>query len=417
MLIHDAPRSQGVANVLKRARQMTEFRWTPEKKCPVGLFLLEPPKRTFVGTHFPAFHPQKGLLYSSVRNLEKFIGYNVSFETFVSALANPDSVVYTRPQLFGGMRNYYGIICTVFVGYALNTPMRKACYCWPYDSHVTPVDSSDLNNLQLCDIVLDPTRHIAMITDIERTEEGDVRYITVSEGTLPLCKVTRFSAKEFRGYWLENGYSIFRHDGLEDVPYTPTPYVHLEGDPDLPLPPVNSALLPNFGNRANYMLEEAVELTILEDGWECVQITGSEETLLPITEGKVSFLPQKTGFYRAYCRAGERESEAVEFCVTDIPVQIDRASCKPGEGVTVTFLTEDEPVGWIIHETGRWDYRGGDIFTEEEKKQGRFTVRKAGRNADPKVQLLEPDSYQIFVLAKNEYGVYKSRYLDVTVTE
>jgi len=417
MLIHDKPRSQGVENVLKRARQMTEFLWTPMKKCPVGLFLQQDKWKEFVRTYIPAWLPQKGLIYSSVRHLEKFIGYNVSFETFVSALTNLESVVYARPQDGGGMRNYYGIICTVFVGYALNTPLRKACYCWPYDAHVTRVDDSDLNGLQLCDIILDPTRHIAMVTDIERDPYGEVRYITVSEGTLPTCRVTRFSVNEFRGYWLEQGYSIFRHDGLDDVPYTPSPFVPLDGDPPMMRPEINSALMPDFGNRANYMAGEQVELNVLEAGWENVLVTGPETQLLEVSEGKARFQPEKSGFYTAYCVSGDLKSDTVEFCVTDMELEADRATCKPGDGVTVTFRTEDEPVGWIIHETGNWDYRGGAAFTAEEKAQGVFTVRKAGRNADPAVQLMEPDHYQIFVLAKNKYGVYKSRYLDVCVTE
>ena len=93
MLTHDVPRSQGVENVLKRARQMTEFQWTPIKKCPVGLFIQPVEWKEFVRTHLPAWFPQKGLIYSSVRHLEKFIGYNVSLETFVTALANPESVL------------------------------------------------------------------------------------------------------------------------------------------------------------------------------------------------------------------------------------------------------------------------------------------------------------------------------------
>jgi len=418
LLRHDVPCSQGVANVLKRARQLAEFSWTPVKNFPVGMFLLEPERKKFVQTNLPAWLPQKGLPYSSVRHLEKFIGYNVSLETFATALANPNSVVYTQPQTGGGMRNYYGLICTVFVGYALNTPMRKACYCWPYDAHVTAVDDSDLNGLRLCDILLDPSRHIAMVTDLERDETGEVRYITVSEGTLPICRVTRFAAEEFRGYWLEQGYRILRHDGLDEVPYTPCPYIPLEGDPEQPTPAMHFALLPHFGNRANYMAGEQVELDVLANGWEQVLVTGPQPQLLPVSpEGKAMFMPGKTGFYRACCVSGDRKSDGVEFCVTDLDVEADRVVCRPEEGITVTFRTEDEPIGWIIHETKKWDYRGGNTFTEEEKAQGFFTVRKAGRNADPAVQKLEPDNYQIFVLAKNSFGVYKSRFLDVCVTE
>ena len=99
---------------------------------------------------------------------------------------------------------------------------------------------------------------IAVITDIERDVNGRVAYITVSESNVPFVIATRFTPEEFRGYWLENDYFIYRRDDLDRITYTPSPYVHLEGDPDLAVPELNRSLQPHFGNKANYMLGEEV---------------------------------------------------------------------------------------------------------------------------------------------------------------
>lgn len=68
----------------------------------------------------------KGLVYSSVLETNTFVGIDVSFHTFMTALRNPKSVLYTeninRPPYHGdlmGKGAYYGTVCSGFVSYAL----------------------------------------------------------------------------------------------------------------------------------------------------------------------------------------------------------------------------------------------------------------------------------------------------------
>ena len=94
-LYHDSPRSIGVENALKRARQMLDIRWIPVQRFPSGISSAEPagtPKirRDF---NYAPWRPQTGMAYSSVRRNEKYVGYNVSIETFMTALYNPKSVL------------------------------------------------------------------------------------------------------------------------------------------------------------------------------------------------------------------------------------------------------------------------------------------------------------------------------------
>lgn len=415
ILYHDTPKSKGVENGLKRARQMVELKWTPVAKLPAGRALHTEAGIQYTDCFHPAWMPQMGVNYSSVRKYEKFVGFNISHETYITALANPRSVMYTMSQHGVGLRMYshYGLVCSAFASYVCDLPLRVPCAHWPYDPHVSLVESSDLNGLQLLDIVLNVKKHIAVVTDIERDVDGNVAYITVSESNLPVVIATRFTTEEFRGYWLNNGYDIYRRDDLDRITYTPSPYVHLEGDPDLPVPELNRSLQPHFGNKANYMLGEEVELDVMEAGWEEIVVSGAEELVLPVAEEKAAFTPGAPGFYTACCRSGDRLSAPVEFCVTAIEVELEKTVCGK-EGIAASFrlaAPEDEPIGWIVQNL-TWGYRGGGGFTGEEKQNCRFSRAAIGAAGTAEAQ---PGDYQLIVLAKNKYGIYKSEYYDFTV--
>lgn len=410
-LYHDIPSSKGVENALRRAKQLTEFSWTPVEKFPAGQHINTTEGRTRAEFFLPSWKPQKGINYSSPRKTEKYVGFNVSFETFASALANPRSVIYTRPQFGLGlsMWNYYGIVCSAFASYVLELPFRRTCRIWTNFADCIAVDSSNLENLQLCDILLDPSSHVAIITDIERDVDGKVYYITVSESTSPVCISTRFCVRDFKNYWLNNGYSVYRHCNIHSVSYTPSPYVPLEGDPSLQ-PHINTSLLPDFGDKANYMLGETVELDVLEDNWASVHITGPEECILPVEDAKVKFTPSRPGYYTACCVGDSGVSEPVTFCVTHLAFSCDKTVWKAGEPLTMTFRAsapEDQLLGWIIHNTEDGMF-GTDYFSKAECEKGMAVIQGVGKASSQENAPLTPGEYYVFALAKNKFGVYKS---------
>ena len=118
MLISTKPDSKGKEAVLFRGRQLTEFRWTPLRDIPVYT-------KATGKTKLPAGEQQQGMIYSSTEPTDKFIGENISFETFLTAVANPDSALYTKD--LNGHNNswaYFGIVCNGFVRYTLNIRRR-----------------------------------------------------------------------------------------------------------------------------------------------------------------------------------------------------------------------------------------------------------------------------------------------------
>ena len=115
LLYHDIPSSKGVENALRRAKQMAEVEYTPVKRLPiVEKCLNSDGTQRYIENHSPVGFPIRGMIYSSVRRNEKYLGFNVSLETFITAVSNPNSVVYTRPIKGTGqhVHNYYGIVCS-----------------------------------------------------------------------------------------------------------------------------------------------------------------------------------------------------------------------------------------------------------------------------------------------------------------
>jgi hypothetical protein len=232
-LIYDKPASRGVENALKRARRLCQLRWTPIRPLPSALKGVAGTDQEYFYGYFRPWMPQRGIPYSSCRTVEKYVGWNISAETFCTALQNPHSVVYTRQlkESAGNKANsYYGSVCSMFVSYALELPYRIVCKDWLALDSIHPVDSEQLENLRLGDILLDPKRHVALITGIARDEAGTVQRIEVSECTLPLTICTAFTPVEFCNYWLKNNYTVHRYDGIDNVTYTSLPELFTASD-------------------------------------------------------------------------------------------------------------------------------------------------------------------------------------------
>ncbi|MBQ7566454.1 MAG: hypothetical protein IJT18_04980 [Oscillospiraceae bacterium] len=410
-LIHDKPTSQGMENALKRAAQLRDLRWTPVRQFPCTYLLraLGAEKQTaYNGWHEP-YRAHYGIPYSGSRVQEKFVGYNVSIDTFMTALQNPNSVLYTEPQFKRGscMNSYYGTVCSVFTGYALCVPYRVPCREWPELPYIERVDYRSPDDLQLCDLLITHTAgHIVMVTDIARDESGRVREITVSEETPPSCLSLPYTPEAFTGYWIDNPFcrcTVYRCTDFSRVTYKPNPYIPLPGDPELPVLHPDPTFLPDLGDRFNCEVGEKVSFTVLKGERKEISVTEPDgaTVTLPVQSGRAAFRPLKTGFYRAVC---DGAGEPVSWYVTGMTLEQERNVFAP-----------DETIRARVHNPNGDPVFAYNISTEEfdSVKNGVF----AEKITDGVLEFpaLKPGSYRIFVVAKNEYGCYRSTRISVTV--
>ena len=427
-LIHDLPENKGVENGIKRALQMTEIRWTPlaamagslsfTVKDENGEFL-----RQYAPYYFSSFQPNFGMVYSSVLKNQKFLGYNVSLETFMTALSDPRSVLYKK-NLHGTGRNnvgcWYGIVCSCFASYVHDLPVRTICRDWPFVENVTRLDQPEVEDLKLLDIVLHVKKHIAVITDIIRDENGKVQFIEVSEATLPKCKRTRFTPEEFRGYWYKREFNIYRKSDTEKITYTPSPFVRIEADPDrgitadpvLPAYEYNKDIMPDQGNASNYMAGDEIFVDALTEGWGSVKVEktcgdGSSD-IYAFADGTAVITAGEPGYYTARAvKADGTESAPVCWAVNRIGLTSDKKTYSPGEKAVFTFedLTGADVYMFNINrvKTSGEVIRG--FFDEKTKKAASFETALPQETGD----------FFAYVSAKNKYGIFVSEYCFFTV--
>ena len=304
---------------------------------------------------------------------------------------------------------YYGIVCSSYVSYCMELPYRTNCARWPSLPGMHPVDTSALENLRLADLVLNEKKHIALITDIERDAQGTVRAISVSESTQPFIRTVRFTPDSFRGYWLNKGYLVYRYDGVHGVSYTPDPFAPVEGDPERPAPVVNRSLLPDLGNRANYPLGTPVELSVLEDGWDAVEVTapdGSTETL-PLRDGLAVCRPALTGPYSAVCVKGKKKSAAAEWRVTNLIIRAETETYAFGEAVTLQIEDpEKEPIV-------AWQY----LRRSDEKGAGSGWLSLQGETSVTIPGPAAAGGVELYLIARGPYGDHASRRIPLEIAE
>lgn len=158
--IHDMPENAFIAQTLIRAQRISQISWTPLRSIPNN------------SGYFPAGVTIKGIPYSSVKEIDKFVGLDVSFVTFMTALHNPRSVLYTEniskpPYKGSNCATYYGTVCSSTVDYALGLRV-------PYSTSMIetiPLFKKSIQQapefIQLGDLLLSKG-HVVMVYDIIR---------------------------------------------------------------------------------------------------------------------------------------------------------------------------------------------------------------------------------------------------------
>lgn len=310
MLISTKPDSLGKEAVLFRSQQLTEFAWTPKGDIPVY-------DKQVGKTKLAAGSPQRGMLYSSTEPNDKFIAENISFESWLAILANPDSALYHK-DIHGHNNSwaYFGIVCNGFVRYALGIRRRYSTKRWPEIPGMRKIAGAgeySAQQIRLCDVLHahgNGRNHVALITDILRDEAGNICRIEVSEAVRPTCVRKQYDLETyFEKFKL---FALWRYDYVDSVPM-PDARQHqclMRGVPEQPV------IAVDFGTKANYRTDEEVVISVFAQGESRIRIFRGEAILETVTlegQGRIARC-----FDRGYYRVEHLESgENVCFCVTD----------------------------------------------------------------------------------------------------
>ncbi|MCL2568855.1 MAG: S-layer homology domain-containing protein [Oscillospiraceae bacterium] len=223
---YSLPLSQAQQNIVRRARQQLEIRWTPLEDI-VG----------WRGTYtFRAGNTYIGIPYAQPINQGRYIPWGASLERFINAVKDINSPMYTSFSYIGTHANigpFYGSDCSSFVSWALNQPRRTHTGTFPTYAHRI---TQSIYAVEVGDVFNAP-HHNLLVTAVEFDAAGNLVAIETMEQDVPLPFHRRFGAGGTDG-GLQNlvdrtfgrGFHLYRSNFLADgdVPFTPSPVVNVE---------------------------------------------------------------------------------------------------------------------------------------------------------------------------------------------
>jgi hypothetical protein len=248
----DVPENIGVLNAILNFKQLVEVKYTTKGAIPHAT------------NGFTAAGTFSGIPYSSTRPEALFVPNNVSFHTFMTAVQNPNSYLYTVDLGEMGNANgdtYYGAVCSTSAGYALGIVPIYSTHQWSSVPDMEVIENQSAYGLKLADTIVGKG-HVVMVTDITRNKRGKIGYITITEASNPRCHSTNYTPEELEQKYPIADYTYCRYKKLYAAKHTQSPYVAVEDE----IPETvtyNTSIIPRKGDKANWLCGTKVEIDVL----------------------------------------------------------------------------------------------------------------------------------------------------------
>lgn len=236
-------------NMVLRARQMAEVKWTPLKwRYAWGGDNSSYVNNNRGGTvtdvngnvtygYFKGGSTYQGVPYSQAVNTG-YVGWSISLNGFIEAVNDTSSKFYSGYSYYSRTAPYYGSDCSGFVSWAWDLPTRCTCSSLvPYSTRVT----NSLQNMRIGDCLNNPSSHVVLITNIGYDKNGNVNAVEITEQTPCKMRVTCYgelfpgktytatgSLSYLQSYYFNGGYSLYRRNCSRSVSYTESSAVNLE---------------------------------------------------------------------------------------------------------------------------------------------------------------------------------------------
>lgn len=248
----------GVINTVKKAYQLTDLTFTPVNNLTYN-----------IGTYYKNTH-YKGMIYSSVKEFDLYVGNDVSVYTFMTAIQNPRSKLYTdevNKYPYHGINccSYYGTTCSAFVSYSLGLPNILFSCDFPFSKLMKRLESFNVDSLHVGD-VLWRKGHVALITGLSKDELGHVNALEISEAIQQGCVRNIVTSKRFLEMMGTDYSSVYRYLEIDrNLEFKSiSEFVPVLGEK------INSFSYNNFlcvdkGDKSCYLEREEVVVNIFQD--------------------------------------------------------------------------------------------------------------------------------------------------------
>lgn len=317
--------SIGVLNAVRKAHQMTDLSILPVKK--------------FYADKYKTYKPgieDKGVSYSSTKEINTSVGHDISFHTYMTALHNPRSVLYTEridlPPYHGkNCRGYYGTVCSGLVTYALGFKITQRSSDFPVADYMQLVENQSAEGARVADVIW--TRgHVQLLTGIERNKEGKIERIEICESVHSGCRRVYMDEDSFNRmlHNIIRKKQLYRYRYLyKNTSYSPcNEFVAVEGEIEQPFV-YNEDICANKGDKSCYITGEDIILNVFSKGDKVEIYKDSElyhEIDLQRNDTDIVLRDYPYGDYQARLISKEKSSDYTRWKVVDVHVDIDRDS-------------------------------------------------------------------------------------------
>lgn len=347
-----------------KAEQGSKIKWTPKK----GTI-----QKASATTKFAAGVEQVGMPYTSCWETFKFVGYAVSWHTFMTAINNPYSLQYTECIRYGysqsaygktyyGSQNsgpYYGMVCSTYTAFALGLPVPYATGQMDdlaeagvmeviYDQSANGIKRSD---------VLWQSGHVRLVKDVWR-KNGIPTKILVSEEAQPQIKDNAvMTPEQFNTLLANNSMIIYRYKELfKNIEYEPTPYVAV-GDETPETVTYNNDICTFAGDKASFAEGDLIYIHCLNLAYPQMEIYKDNvlvETITLATDSRVTKTSDDLAYavnlsndnlaygkYKCRLKNGSTYSDYTYFEVLNVNLSVsgNTASYSSANAVAVMFYS------------------------------------------------------------------------------
>jgi hypothetical protein len=395
---------------IEYARIMSRVKWTPVAD---GM-----PKR---GGHFTAGEEYTGVPYSSVKHVGRYIGFDIFLKTFLAAVENPKSVLYTE-NLYGQVTNaecYYGKVCSSYTSYALQ------CGIWyvsklhgpQFREGVTIVEPQSAQAARPGDVIYTPPArknggsHVEMVTEVVRDKDGNVTHVRIEESRPQTTSNTLRSAEAFDSHLSSRNRELYRITDLDAWrgDNRAESFLFPNYEEDSATPQINRVLLLDRGDWVPYFKGQQVKINIMdrdEQGVHALVIKRGNQVVEEISNpggGVVERSFKTCGDYTAHCVMKDGSlSQACEFAVCELDFSVPPTAISRGTPWEIKLTTDNMTAIIVYFKNSADGHDEHNVFiSEDDRKAGKVTIAASvTQNAD---------KMQVWLIGENRYGRLKNR--------
>lgn len=359
----------GIEAVKRRALQMATITWRPNTYNIPSRYGVYSPGKSYTG-----------IPYSLAIITDSYVGTQSSLYTFMTALDNPGSVLYTedlRKPPYNGFdcAPYYGTTCSNSVMYALGVEPPFYTYMIPAIPGMIRPKAQSPNDVEPCDILL-RNGHVVMVFDVQRDVDDQIQKVRVFETTSDNKKDTwirDFNQQEFKNWWGKGSYVRYQYTFLNDVTDSSLSIIPNADEPSIsnyrPL-----EVCTTLGDCVTYWRGQEVAINSVARGFKTLVVFKDEEfySEVPIRYPKTVLPNLPCGQYKV--RLSDAEGYYCSLYTRFEVIDAQVSGTKEEQTIKIAYSSTQASPRYVCICNETHDPYGYYIFSDSDRERGYYEM-------------------------------------------